>query len=118
LGHAATSRRGLGETPLRKSQWQARICARGMEIKIVAVIAINPSKTIGTFMARFDFHNNDYEWGFTFTMGGHLLFFESPSRESSDGIESDPLARAKPVQKKVTRQIRRTSAGSNSLFNP
>jgi hypothetical protein len=67
-------------------------------------------QTIGVFMARFDFSNNDYEWGFSFQMGGHSLFFESTIlHESSERVESAPLTGAKPVQKKVTRKIRRPS---------
>jgi len=65
-------------------------------------------------MARFDFHNNDYEWGFTFQMGGQAFFLEStPLQESSERLLPDRLAKAKPAPKKVTRKIRKSSLGSN-----
>jgi hypothetical protein len=73
--------------------------------------------TIGVLlMARFDFRNNDYEWGFTFQMGGHSLFFEStPSPASPARTESAWLDKAKPVPKKLTRKIRKFPVRPNVL---
>jgi hypothetical protein len=68
------------------------------------------------FMARLDSNNNDYEWGFTFQIGGHSRLFDSTLlHESFKQVDSNQLTRAKPVPKKVTRKIRRASAGQNGL---
>lgn len=67
-------------------------------------------------MARSDFRNNDYEWGFSFQMGEPSLLFE-PDLVSAPAAraESAPFDKAKPVPKKVTRKIKRFPARPNGL---